>query len=125
MASRFASFTSSHQSADLRKQRENTICLLGQDDVRPVRLAYQPPASSTFLSEQTSNQPTVLFSQNKPALAISHQPNEQARARPNVRDASGDRSRTRPRHRSNTLLLVISVTARGVKTAGHMFKMTE
>jgi hypothetical protein len=33
---------------------------------RPVRLAYQPPASSTFLSEQTSNQPVVLFSQNKP-----------------------------------------------------------
>jgi hypothetical protein len=24
---------------------------------RPVRLAYQPPASSTFLSEQTSHQP--------------------------------------------------------------------
>jgi hypothetical protein len=43
---------------------------------RPVRLAYQPPASSTFISEQTSNQPAVLFSQNKPA--ISHQPNEQA-----------------------------------------------
>jgi cell division septation protein DedD len=26
----------------------------------------------------TSNQPTVLFSQNKPAPAISHQPTEQA-----------------------------------------------
>jgi hypothetical protein len=57
-------------------------------------LAYQPPASSTFLSEQTSHQqPTsstflseqtstshqpaaVLFSQNKPAPAINHQPNE-------------------------------------------------
>jgi hypothetical protein len=48
-------------------------------------LAYQPPASSTFISEQishqpavllsqnksaTSNQPAVLFSQNKSALAI-------------------------------------------------------
>jgi hypothetical protein len=33
--------------------------------LRPVRLAYQPPASDTFLS-------------NKPAPAISHQPNEQA-----------------------------------------------
>jgi hypothetical protein len=41
---------------------------------RPVRLAYQPPASSTFLSEQTSHQPAVLFSQNKSAPAISHQP---------------------------------------------------
>jgi hypothetical protein len=33
---------------------------------RPVRSAYQPPASSTFLSEQI-----VLFSQNKSAPAIS------------------------------------------------------
>jgi hypothetical protein len=41
-------------------------------------LAYQPPANSTFISEQTSHQPAVLFSQNKPAPAISHQPNEQA-----------------------------------------------
>jgi hypothetical protein len=31
----------------------------------------QPPATSR-------NQPTVLFSQNKPAPAISHQPTEQA-----------------------------------------------
>jgi hypothetical protein len=48
--------------------------------LRPVRLTYQPPASSTFLSEQTStsNQPAVLFSQNKSAPAISHQPNEHA-----------------------------------------------
>jgi hypothetical protein len=48
--------------------------------LHPIRLAYQPPASSTFLSEQTSHrQPaTVLFSQNKPAPVISHQPNEQA-----------------------------------------------
>jgi hypothetical protein len=47
---------------------------------RPVRLAYQPPASSTFLSEQTSHQQPAnsnfLSEQNK--LAISHQPNEQA-----------------------------------------------
>jgi hypothetical protein len=35
-------------------------------------------ASSTFLSQQTNNQPAVLFSQNKPAPAISHQPTEQA-----------------------------------------------
>jgi hypothetical protein len=46
----------------------------------PVRLAYQPPANSTFSQNKpaTSNQPAVLFSQNKPALAISHQPTEQA-----------------------------------------------
>jgi hypothetical protein len=48
-------------------------------DQQPVRLAYQPPASSTFSQNKpvTSNQPAVLFSQNKPALAISHQPTEQ------------------------------------------------
>jgi hypothetical protein len=40
-------------------------------DISSVRLAYQPPASSTFLSEQTSNQPAVLFSQNKSASATS------------------------------------------------------
>jgi hypothetical protein len=40
--------------------------------IRPVRLAYQSPASSTFLSHKptTSNQSAVLFSQNK--LALSH-----------------------------------------------------
>jgi hypothetical protein len=43
-------------------------------------LAYQPPASSTFLSDKpaTNNQLAVLFSQNKSASAISHQPNERA-----------------------------------------------
>jgi hypothetical protein len=36
-------------------------------------LVYQPPASSTFLSQQTAtnNQPVVLFSQNKSASAGS------------------------------------------------------
>jgi hypothetical protein len=39
-------------------------------------LTYQPPANITFLSEQTSHQQqlAVLFSQNKSAPAISHQP---------------------------------------------------
>jgi hypothetical protein len=41
---------------------------------RPVGLAYQSPANSTFLSEQTSHQQP---SQNKPAPVISHQSNEQ------------------------------------------------
>jgi hypothetical protein len=40
--------------------------------LHPVGLAYQPPVSSIFLSEQTSHQPAVLFSQNKPAPAINH-----------------------------------------------------
>jgi hypothetical protein len=63
------------------RSKEDTSRFMPRDQKRhPVRLAYLPPASSTFLSEQTSysNQPTVLFSQNKPAPAISHQPNEQA-----------------------------------------------
>jgi hypothetical protein len=56
----------------------NVAAISGFQNHGPVRLAYQPSASSTFLSQQTSNQPAVLFSQNKSAPAISHQPNEQA-----------------------------------------------
>jgi hypothetical protein len=43
-------------------------------------LAYQPPAAVLFSQNKpaTSNQPAVLFSHNKSAPAISHQPNEQA-----------------------------------------------
>jgi hypothetical protein len=50
---------------------------------RPVRLAYQPPASSTFLSQQTSHQQPAssTFLSNKPAPGISHQPTEQAVSR--------------------------------------------
>jgi hypothetical protein len=53
--------------------------MMGLTSLRPVRLSYQPPANSTFLSEQTSHQQSAssTFSQNKPAPAISHQPNEQ------------------------------------------------
>jgi hypothetical protein len=49
-------------------------------EIRPVRLAYQPPANITFLLEQISHQQpaAVLFSQNKQARVISHRPNEQA-----------------------------------------------
>jgi hypothetical protein len=45
-------------------------------NIRPVRLAYQPPASGTFLSEQISHQQPAnsTFFQNKPAPATS-QPN--------------------------------------------------
>jgi hypothetical protein len=43
--------------------------------IRPIRLAYQPPASSTFLSEQTSHQSTVLFSQHQqPAISQKNRP---------------------------------------------------
>jgi hypothetical protein len=50
--------------------------------IKPVRSAYQPPASTTLLLSQNkstiTNQPAVLFYQNKPAPTTSHQPNEHA-----------------------------------------------
>jgi hypothetical protein len=51
---------------------------LASCNMQPFRLAYQPPASSTFLSEQTSHQQPASISQNKPAPAINHHPTEQA-----------------------------------------------
>jgi hypothetical protein len=47
-------------------------------DMRPVRLAYQPPASSTFLSEQTSHQQPANNTFLSEQTSTSHQPNEQA-----------------------------------------------
>jgi hypothetical protein len=46
---------------------------------RPVRLAYQPPASSTFLSEQTSHQQpdSSIFLSQQISISHQHQPNEQ------------------------------------------------
>jgi hypothetical protein len=46
--------------------------------MRLVHLAYQTPASSTFSQNKsaTNNQPMVLFSHNKLAPAIGHQPSE-------------------------------------------------
>jgi hypothetical protein len=42
------------------KQREFFVVVVlkrsSEYDPHPVRLAYQPPASSTFLSEQTNHQ---------------------------------------------------------------------
>jgi hypothetical protein len=41
-------------------------------------ISHQPTVLFSQNKPATSNQPTVLFSQNKPAPAISHQPTEQA-----------------------------------------------
>jgi hypothetical protein len=41
-------------------------------------ISHQPTVLFSQNKPATSNQPAVLFSQNKPAPAISHQPNEQA-----------------------------------------------
>jgi hypothetical protein len=52
----------------------NTPCSLGLSATSQQYFSLrtnQPPATS-------QNQPAVLFSQNKPAPAISHQPTEQA-----------------------------------------------
>jgi uncharacterized membrane protein len=50
--------------------------------VRPVRLAYQPPANSTFLSEQTSHQQPARTSQQYTSLRTNqHQPS--ATSQPN------------------------------------------
>jgi hypothetical protein len=41
---------------------------------RPVRLAYQPPASSTFLSQQTSHQQPASSTPLSEQTSTSHQP---------------------------------------------------
>jgi hypothetical protein len=45
---------------------------------QPVRSAYQPPASSTFHSEQTSHQQSASSTFLSEQISTSHQPNEQA-----------------------------------------------
>jgi hypothetical protein len=41
---------------------------------RPVRFAYQPPASSTFLSQQTSHQQSANSTFLSEQISTSHQP---------------------------------------------------
>jgi hypothetical protein len=43
-------------------------------DLRPVRSAYQPPASSTFLSERTSHQQPASSTLLSEQTSTSHQP---------------------------------------------------
>jgi hypothetical protein len=43
-------------------------------NLQPVRLAYQPPASSTFLSEQTSHQQPANSTFLSEQISTSHQP---------------------------------------------------
>jgi hypothetical protein len=42
--------------------------------LQPVRLAYQPPASSTFLSEQISHKQTASSTFLSQQISTSHQP---------------------------------------------------
>jgi hypothetical protein len=52
-------------------------------------ISNQPAVLFSQNKPATSNQPAVLFSQNKSAPAISHQPNEQA-AKPLFLPPHGD-----------------------------------
>jgi hypothetical protein len=55
---------------------------ISQQALKPVRLAYQPPANSTFLSEQTSHQQPARTSQQYSSLRTNqHQPS--ATSQPN------------------------------------------
>jgi hypothetical protein len=49
----------------------DVVGLIWAVGIRPARLTYQPPANSTFLSQQTSHQYFSLRTNQ-------HQPNEQA-----------------------------------------------
>jgi hypothetical protein len=55
-------------------QRERHDLSVNNIDFRPVRLAYQPRASSTFLSEQTSHQQPASSTFLSEQISTSHLP---------------------------------------------------
>jgi hypothetical protein len=55
---------------------------------QPIRLAYQPPASSTFLSEQISHQQPANSTFLSEQTSTSHQPTERL-FDPNYRELPG------------------------------------
>jgi hypothetical protein len=59
--------------------RDDRLTEVARDD-RRVRLVYQLPASSTFLSEQISHQQSANSTFLSEQTSTSHQPNEQAGA---------------------------------------------
>jgi hypothetical protein len=50
-----------------------SLCIT-EVNLRPVRLVYQPPASSTFLSKQTSHQQPASSTFLSQQISTSHQP---------------------------------------------------
>jgi hypothetical protein len=50
------------------------IFLFHWNNLQHVRSAYQPPASSTFLSEQTSHQQLASITFLSEQISTSHQP---------------------------------------------------
>jgi hypothetical protein len=53
---------------------KRTFLYLSLGKLSPVRLAYQPPASSTFLSEQTNHQQPASSTFLSEQTSTSHQP---------------------------------------------------
>jgi hypothetical protein len=58
----------------LATQKQFYSCNVVLPDNRPVRLAYQPPASSTFLSEEISHQQPANSTFLSKQISTSHQP---------------------------------------------------
>jgi hypothetical protein len=57
-----------------------------QEQISHVRLAYQPPANSTFLSEQTSHQQPAITSQQYSSLRTNqHQPSATSQSHQGMR----------------------------------------
>jgi hypothetical protein len=56
------------------KWRENVFPFTSNSQLQPVRLAYQPPASSTFFSEQISHQQPASSTFSSEQTSTSHQP---------------------------------------------------
>jgi hypothetical protein len=72
---------------------EETAQVTGSGDEDPVRSAYQPPASSTFLSELTSHQQPAATSQQYSSLRTNqHQPS--ATSQPNTLEEAATGNRT-------------------------------
>jgi hypothetical protein len=66
------------QLTRLGTSSEKIAFILGWHQVhRPVRLSYQPPANSTFLSEQINHQQPASNTFLSEQTSTSHQPNEQ------------------------------------------------
>jgi hypothetical protein len=58
----------------------------------PVRLAYRPPANSTFLSEQTSHQQPASSTFLSEQISVSHQPPAKRTGRPEKFNSFGSPS---------------------------------
>jgi hypothetical protein len=58
----------------MRKESGGSLPQTGNIFLRLVRLAYQPPGSSTFLSEQISHQQSANSTFLSQQISTSHQP---------------------------------------------------